>query len=146
MLGASEKRSEILRYPVLVLALALALPQQVLADGRVPLSKDPQLEAGLKIVAEGHIVRKYCDLVSLRFFRAFSLMSSLKSRARDLGYSEAEMKAYFDDKAQKERVEAKAMAKLVAAGASVRKPESFCDVAREKIAADEGFGHYLTIQ
>lgn len=131
---------------IVALILALTIPLTTFADTRVPMSKDPVLEAGLEIVAEGHILRKYCDKISLRLFRGISLMMSLKSRARTLGYSEAEMQAYFDDKAQKKRVEDKAMAALVALGANVGRPESFCEVARKQIEADQGFGHYLTIR
>jgi len=133
------------RIPTLI--LALALPLQAVADDRVPMSEDPQLERGLRIVAKAHFMRKYCrDRLSLRYFRAFGLMNSLKARARELGYNEDEMEAYFDDKAQKSRVEGLAMAELVASGADAERPDSFCEVAEVAIAADRDFGRYFTIR
>lgn len=134
-----------MRTAILALAVILAVPLASAANGRVPLSKDPVLEAGLLMVAKGHIARKYCDRLSIRYFRAFGLMNSLKDRARELGYTDAEMRAYVDDKEQKKRVESKAAAELKAAGADVRHPETFCQVAQREIEADRDFGHYFTI-
>lgn len=123
--------------------LLIFLPALAFADNRPPLSEDSKLQWGLRLVAQAHFLRKNCDRVSLRLWRGLGLMNSLKSRARELGYTEDEMEAYFDDPTEKRRVESIARRDLEAMGADFDEPESFCEIAEVKIASGEGFGYYF---
>ena len=128
---------------VILLALLVLFPASAIAEDRLPMNQDPELERGLRLVAQGHFVRKYCDSVSPRVFRAYGLLNSLKSRAEELGYSEEEMEAYVDDPTEKARVEGLAKLDLEAMGAVFGQPDTFCDVAKTQIAAGRGFGWYF---
>ena len=132
-----------MKFLVLVL---LFVPMTLSADDRIALQDDAQLEAGLRIVAQADLVRKNCDRVSLRIWRGLGLMNSLTARGYDLGYTRTEMRAYIENDDEKARVRALAKSDLERFGADFESPETLCDVAKERIAAEKGFGRYLNFR
>ena len=124
----------------------LLFPAAVLADDRVPLNEDPVLENGLRVMAQGYWIRKNCDEVSLRVFKSWGLVNSLKSRGRSLGYSDDELRAYLDNKNEQKRVEELARAEMRSFGLDFDNPKTFCKVAKMKVSEDQGFGRYFTMR
>ena len=89
-------------------------------------------------------IRKNCDSIGGRVIKALFYMNSLKQRARERGYSEAEIDAYVDNKAEKRKMRRKGEAYMAAKGVDPEKPETFCDLGRAEIAADTPIGKFLT--
>ncbi len=123
-------------------ALAATLAQ---AEARVPLSQDRQLEDGLTLVAIGHELTEACPEISPRYFKSLNFALGLQSRAKKLGYSDAEIEAYLDSAPDKARVEARARAYLEARGADFSQPATLCRVARAEIAQGTSVGGFLKV-
>ncbi len=126
----------------LTLLAVLAAPA-ALADSRVALSEDSRLENGLVVVAVGNYLRRNCETIEARSVRGLSFLWSLQGRARDLGYSNAEIEEYIDNPADKARVDGKARAYLSSRGVDFGNPDTFCQVGREEIALKSTAGTLL---
>ncbi|MEO0691690.1 MAG: DUF5333 domain-containing protein [Pseudomonadota bacterium] len=130
----------ILRAAILTLAF---VGSAALAQARVPLPEDRAVEDGLTLVAIGNELRKNCDAVSPKYLKTYNFVRGLHSRAKSLGYSEAEIEAYLDSDPDKARVDARARAYLTARGVDYANPETFCTVARAEISAGTSVGSFL---
>lgn len=129
---------------VRAMAFSLALMgSAALAQARVPLPEDRAIEDGLTLVAIGNELRKNCDAVSPKYLKTYNFVRGLHSRAKSLGYSEAEIEAYLDSDPDKARVDARARAYLTARGVDYASPETFCTVARAEIANGTSVGNFL---
>ena len=127
-----------------VLALAF-VGSAALAQARVPLPEDRAIEDGLTLVAIGNELRKNCDTVSPKYWKTYNFVRGLHSRARELGYSEAEIEAYLDSDPDKARVDARARAYLTARGVEYGNPDTFCTVARAEIERVTSVGSFLRV-
>jgi hypothetical protein len=128
-----------MRRSVLVLAF-LAVTQPAWAVDFQPLRVDPEISTGLRWIAAADAIRNTCPSIEERTFRALSTATGLLNRARALGYSFSEAKAYVDDGTEQARVKAEAMAYLRQAGAVDGNAESFCTVGRAEIARGSAIG------
>ncbi len=97
------------------------------------------------IIAAGiaYEISEQCGTVSARLFRGISFLNGLKSHARSLGYTEAEIDAYVNDKEEKNRLEAIARDRLSAMGAVNGQAQSYCTVGRSEIAKGSTIGQLL---
>ena len=129
----------------LCVAMLVAAPAAQ-ADDRVRLQDDPILENGLRVIAIADFLRKNCDAIAPRFFKALSFAQSLEAHAKGLGYSDAEIEAYLDDEREKARVRGHARAYLEARGVNFDEAQSFCSVGRAEIAVQSAPGQYLRIR
>lgn len=84
-----------------------------------------------------------CGDVSVRMIRGVSFLNGLKDHARSLGYSEAEIDAYVNDKVEKARLENVARGRLAALGAVPGDAASYCTVANAQIAQGSQVGQLL---
>jgi hypothetical protein len=84
-----------------------------------------------------------CNGVSARLLRGLNFLYGLKSHLRDLGYSNAEIDTFVDDRAEKGRLEAIARARLEALGVRTDDAATYCAVARSQIAQDTQVGRLL---
>ena len=133
-------------FPILLL-LGLAFGGgPALADDRVPMQDDPKLESGLRTVAVAHVMRKRCDEITLRKVRSYLFAKGLKDHASSLGYTDAEIEAYFEDEDHKARVTARARAYLESLGVDFDDDQSFCTVAKAEIAKERDFGRYFRVR
>ncbi|WP_179378464.1 DUF5333 domain-containing protein [Jannaschia marina] len=126
--------------PALV-ALALAAPAA--ADRYDALRNDPQIANGVLVAAIGDIIGDTCPDLGERRTRSLLMLNSLVSRARGLGYSAGEIRAYVEDDAEKDRVKAQARQWLAQQGASTDDPASVCRVARAEIAKESTIGRLM---
>jgi hypothetical protein len=121
------------------LALILATPALAL----VPLKDQTEISEGLIAAAIAYEIGDKCDSINARLLRGVSFLNGLRDRAGDLGYSDAEIDAYLDDRAEKNRLESVARQRLRDLGGVEGDWESYCAVGREQIAAGTQIGQLL---
>lgn len=113
------------------------------SEARTPLSEDMVIEDGLRLVAIGKLLYRNCDAISPRRIKAFNFARSLYNRARELGYSDAEIDAYLDSDPDKDRVKASARAYLEMRGVQFGSASSFCEVGIAEIREETSIGQFL---
>jgi hypothetical protein len=122
---------------IFALALGLATPALALP----PLSENTYINDRLIQARVADRIRKECGSIAARFAYAYSQARALKRYALDQGYSEAEIEAFLDSKADKDRVKAAAEAYLLANGATDE--AGFCALGRAEIAAGSVAGSLI---
>ncbi|WP_112315778.1 DUF5333 domain-containing protein [Rhodovulum viride] len=128
------------------LAATVALAAAATAEGaeaRPALRDQAGIVEGLQVIATANMIRKQCPRIEARMLTAYGYMRGLKSRASRLGYSDAEIRAFVEDKAQKARVEGAARDWLAARGVRRDQPESYCPVGLAEIRARTEIGRLL---
>ena len=102
-----------------------------------------RVEQGLFTIAVADKIRRECGDISGRMVRAHGLMRDLVNHARDLGYSDSEIRAYVDDKTEKTRVRARRDAYLSEQGVVKSRPETYCVAGRAEIRNSSEIGELL---
>ena len=113
---------------------------------RASLAEDRIIDDGLTLVAIGRYLDKSCADIGPKYLKSYGFARSLQRRARELGYSDAEIEAFLDDDNEKARVKAQARAYLEAQGANFDEPATLCKVGRNEIANQTPVGKFLTIK
>jgi hypothetical protein len=113
------------------------------ASAQKPLREEASVRDGIIFVGMALEIAENCDSLDARILRGAGYLQSLRNRARDLGYSDDEIDAYVNDRAEKARLEGLARAQLSALGATVGQPESYCAVGRAQMAAQTRVGWLL---
>jgi hypothetical protein len=98
---------------------------------------------GLITTAIAYEIDRVCDELGGRRIAGINFLWSLKDHASSLGFSDAEIRAYVDNKAEKDRLEAIARARLREMGAVEGQPETYCAVGRAEMAAGSPIGRFL---
>ena len=119
--------------------MVLCLPAPVAAS----LADETRITGPLMSAAIGDRIRKRCPSISARMVRVWREARGLKAEARRLGYSEAEIEAFLDDDAARDRIERAAEEWLAAQGAVKGRPESYCRVGRREIERGSLTGRLL---
>jgi hypothetical protein len=119
------------RMMILALTLAMATPVFALP----PLSENAYINDRLVQARVADRIRKECDAISARLVYAYSQARALKRYALEQGYTDAEIEAFLDSRAEKDRVKAAAEAYLAANGAVAGDAASFCALGVKEIAA-----------
>ncbi len=112
-------------------------------SAQTPLKDVPKVRDGIIYVGMAYELSEQCDSLKARLFRGINYLQSLKNHASELGYSDAEIDAYINDDAEKDRLEAIARAQLAALGVVRGDPASHCAVGRAQIAANTRVGWLL---
>lgn len=107
------------------------------------LRDEPAVRDGIIDVGIAYEISQNCDSIRARTFRGIGFLQSLRGTARDLGYTDAEIDAYIDDRAEQRRLEDIARAQLAALGAVTDDPASYCAVGQAQIAANSRIGWLL---
>lgn len=84
-----------------------------------------------------------CGDVRVRMLRGLNFLQGLKSHLSDLGYSNAEIDAFIDNDAEKDRLEGIARQRLSALGVVEGNGASYCTVARGQIDQGTQVGRLL---
>ncbi|MBS1304206.1 DUF5333 domain-containing protein [Loktanella sp. SALINAS62] len=129
-----------MRTLIAAAVLATGLTGPATAQG---LAEEPEINNALIVVGMAYEISRQCDDIDARTFQGIRTLFNLKSRARDLGYSGAEVDAYIDDDVQKDRLKTIARRQLRQLGAVDGDPASFCTVGRAQIAKATGIGRLL---
>jgi hypothetical protein len=117
-----------------------------MAKALPPLSQQSEINEGLLAVGIADEIRKQCASISPRYVKVLTFMSSLEDKARDLGYTDQQIKAYVTSKAEKAKMRAKGEAYLVDAGVKKGDAESYCTVGREEVAKRSLIGSFLRVR
>ena len=98
---------------------------------------------GIIFVGMAYEISEQCSSINARLFRGLGYLQSLRRHARDLGYSEAEVDAYINDDAEKDRLEGIARAQLAQLGVVPGQEATYCAVGRAEIDANTRVGWLL---
>ena len=132
---------KLLKTILLATSLASVLPQMAAAK---PSMRDiPEIENTLFAAALGHEVSEKCPTIKARRMKAMGIALRLRARANELGYSDAEIRAYLKSDTEKARMRAKGEAYLKANGVDYNKIESFCVFGHAEIAKSSAVGALL---
>ena len=96
------------------------------------------IAAGMAIELDDH-----CGNVSVRMIRGINFLQGLKTHLQDIGYSNAEIDAYIDNRSEKARLETIARQRLNALGVRTDDPATYCAVAQAQISAGTQVGQLL---
>lgn len=111
-----------------------------------PLEEDATVLGGFYAIGLADEVRKNCPSIEPRIIRALTYLETLKSYARNQGYTNDDIRALQDNKAAKEALKARILRDLAARGATPGATEGYCDVGREEIAMDSAAGRLLRVK
>ena len=108
-----------------------------------PLREVAQIDDALLDLGIADRIRKECPDISARMFRAIAYVRDLQRDAKALGYTEAEIEAYTDSDAEKDRMRARGAAFFAARGVDTSDPQSYCALGREEIQKGSRIGSLL---
>ena len=126
--------------PAVVVAMIATTSVAKPALRDVPAIDDALLAFGL-----ADEIRKQCPKVSARFIKALRFVSGLRDKARDMGYTDAEIDAYRKSPKEKARIRAKGEAYLAANNVTVGNIESYCALGRAEIKKSSQIGALLRV-
>ncbi len=127
---------------VLIAVTTVALMASPVA-AKPPLRDVPAVDDALLDLGIADRIRKTCPTISARMLKAVSYVWDLKAQARALGYSEAEIDAYVDSEAEKDRMRARGRAFFKAKGVDTSDPQSYCALGRAEIQKSSRIGSLL---
>lgn len=107
------------------------------------LRDDPEIHAGLSIIAVGRHMQDTCDDISPRILRVLGFAQELVSRAADLGVSRTQVEAYIDDRGERDRYTAVMEAWFAERGVDAEDTAAVCRVGRDEITAGTPIGRLL---
>ncbi|MFZ5963896.1 DUF5333 domain-containing protein [Thalassococcus sp. BH17M4-6] len=122
------------------LALALAATT---ATAKPSLRDVAEIDDGLLAVALADEIRKTCDDISPRLVRAYSYITALENRAKELGYTEDEIEDHVTSKTEKARMRQRGEAYLKARGVAPDDKAALCALGKQEIAKGSQIGALL---
>jgi hypothetical protein len=126
-------------YFALAAAATLAAP----LAAKPPLGQVPQIDDAMFDLGIADRIRKECPTISARMLRALVYIRDLEKQAKALGYTDAEIEAYTDSDADKDRLREKAAAFFKARGVDTSDPQSYCALGLEEIQKSSRIGSLL---
>jgi hypothetical protein len=126
-----------LRLVGFVVALGVSMVAVGQAWAKPPLGDVPEIRDGVIAAALAYEIGKTCDSLDARKVKGISFLMELKSKARDLGYSDDEI-----DQGVK-ALEGDARALLRDKGAVEGQPDTYCTVGNAEIASGSQIGNLL---
>lgn len=135
--------------PIRSLALAAGFATMITgsavasAQSLPPLAENTYVTDRLMAARVADRIRKTCPTIGARLVYAFTQARALKRYAEGQGYSEAEIEAFLDDKAEKKKIYARAEDYLKANGATEGSVDGFCALGQKEIAGKTIAGSLL---
>ncbi len=127
---------------IIALAAALSTAPSISAANNA-LQSVAAVEDGLFAVSVADKIRRECDSLSGRFFKARRTLKDLHDTARAEGFSDADIDAYVNSDAQKSRMRAKRDAYLAAQGVVKSAPATYCAAGQAEIRKSSQIGALL---
>ncbi|MDG1376501.1 MAG: DUF5333 domain-containing protein [Yoonia sp.] len=129
---------------VIVGVIAIALVGFAGAVSAKPALKDvAEVREGIIATGMAYEITQKCGAISPRYFRAVGYLNTLKKHASSLGYTDSEIDAYTNDKAEENRLKVIARARLAELGAVTDDEDSYCTVGRAEIAKNSVIGQLM---
>ena len=125
------------------LILILSLLATPAFSQSVPLKEVEHVREGLITAGMALKIDEECSSVTVRMLRGLAFLNGLRSHAEGLGYTDAQIEAHLDDKAEEMRLRAIANDRLAAKGAVVGDAASYCAVGEAEMAAGSQLGRLL---
>ncbi|MCY4306517.1 MAG: DUF5333 domain-containing protein [Aestuariivita sp.] len=108
-----------------------------------PLNTVKHIDDGLFDVAVANVIRKRCDNIEGRFFKAIFFLQELKSDAYALGYKDADIEAFIDSDVEKERIKMRGQELFSSRGVDPQQLDDFCQFGLEEIEKQSRIGVLL---
>ena len=131
-----------LRKTLSVVCLGLAVLSHP-ASADTGLSQEADINEGLVIMAAADKIRRSCDTIGGQLGRAKRNANTIKDVARSRGYSDQEIDAFLNDKAERARVREQRNVYFQNQGASNLDHASLCVLGHAEIARKSQIGHLL---
>lgn len=128
---------------MLTMAAVMTVLLGAAAFAKPALRDVPEIDNGLLYIALADEIRKNCPSISARLLKAFVAMQALEGRAKDMGYSAEEIRAYTESEDEKARMRARGAAYLRAHGVTGDDPQSYCTLGRAEIEKSSQIGTLL---
>lgn len=124
--------------------LALMLPgHAAVASNLPPLIEDAHITGEFVAAAVGDEIRQNCPTISARVFVVLGRINELGSYARGRGYTDDEIKAFRESRANKDELNRRRDAYLAQNGVVAGDAESYCRLGRREIEAGSRIGTLL---
>ncbi|MDF1871360.1 DUF5333 domain-containing protein [Vannielia sp.] len=124
-----------------VLAVIAALGFTGVATAK-SLADSKSVNAGLVAIGVADEIRRNCPDINARMVKAYTYLNSLERQAKAEGFSQSEIDAYVDDKAQKARLIEVAKKYMASKGVD-GSAESYCKLGHQEIAGGTKVGALL---
>ena len=108
-----------------------------------PLRDVAEVDDALLDLGIADRVRKQCPSISARMAKAINYAWQVKAKARELGYSDAEIESYVKSDAEKERMKARGAAFFKSRGVDTSDPQSYCAFGLQEIQKSSRIGSLL---
>lgn len=127
-----------------VLAVVVALASPVAAQEERPfLGDNKPLNDALFAILVADEIRNRCDSISGRVLKGVGMLWNLVNDAKDLGYTDDEIKAYRNSDEAKAVLRARGELLMAEKNVSYDDPETFCRWGRDEIADQSLIGSLL---
>ncbi|MGX9349942.1 DUF5333 domain-containing protein [Shimia sp. W99] len=126
----------------IVIATAIATSAGF-ASAKPPLREVREIDDKIYYGLVAYVLAEECDSLSARKLKGINDLWTLGRRARELGYSDEEIKAYIRSKDEKARMRARGDAWLKSKGVSLDDQEAVCALGRAEIERNSAIGVYL---
>lgn len=133
------KKTSVLIMAALVAAAGIAGS----ASAQSALKDVQRVRDGIIHVGMAFEISEQCDSLRPRTFRGLSFLNTLKNYATELGFSDADIDAYINDDAEKDRLEGIARQELIRLGAEQGNAATYCAVGRAQMDAGTRVGWLL---
>ncbi|MDF1715524.1 MAG: DUF5333 domain-containing protein [Antarcticimicrobium sp.] len=122
--------------------LLLGLPAGA-AAAKPPLREVPEIADGIFMIVVANEIRRKCDDIGGRLLKGIARIRRLKARANDLGYSDGEIRALLDSKAEKARMIERGRTYMASKGLDYDTPGDLCRLGRLEIENNSAIGALL---
>lgn len=130
--------------PKLILALCIGMVAGTgFAHERPPLREVSEIDDSMLWVAIAHEISEECDEINPRILRGLNYLNSLRSKARSLGYTNEEIRAYHKSDEERERMRRRGEAFVIAQGLDPNNAEDLCTLGHTEIARNSMIGTFL---
>ncbi|MCG7494758.1 DUF5333 domain-containing protein [Thalassobius sp. Cn5-15] len=128
------------------MAATLAVTSALLTSTAVakPHLRDvAEIDDNMLWVALAVEISDQCDEIKPRTLKGLAFLNSLQSKAKRLGYSRDEIKAYVDSRAEKDRMRGRGEAYVKSKGLDPAQSDDLCSLGHAEIAAHSQIGVLL---
>ncbi|SLN15293.1 hypothetical protein ROG8370_00403 [Roseovarius gaetbuli] len=124
-------------------ALAGTTSVAMASSGKPPLREVSQIDDAMLWVALAIEISDKCPEIDPRTLKGLSVLYDLRGQARDLGYSDTEIRAYVRSRDEKARMRARGEKYVKSKGLNPSDPAALCTLGHGEIARSSRIGVLL---
>jgi len=132
-----------MRTGVILAICAAFLAGAGMAQAKPPLREVKEIDDNMMWVAIAYEISDECDEIDARIFKGLGYLNSLRRKAQELGYTNAEIEAYHTSKDEKARMRRKGEDYMRSKGLDPDRTEDICTLGHAEIARDSMIGTFL---